>query len=177
MAATKRAGQAKDSSAPDYKVITVTELDQMVYKRLRIEGAAKPSKDEASGYVITNKEAALSQNIMPKVLNSLGKNGWRLTAVNKMECYIFTRDGNKSAVEYKVMTPGDLDRMAMENLEKTGALRLNRFEGLTPAMEIVEPEAASIQKVLPEVLVKIGEDGWQLCAVSGPQLYIFSRNK
>ena len=33
----------------------------------------------------------LSQNIMPRVMNSLGRDGWELTGINRNELYYFKR--------------------------------------------------------------------------------------
>ncbi|MCB1416983.1 MAG: hypothetical protein KDJ64_11285 [Nitratireductor sp.] len=168
------AGGGKGRSVA-YKVVTVSELDRMVYDELVRENAARAESGEPGRYVITNKKLAHSGVVMPKVLNPLGKKGWVLEAVNKMECYIFSRAQPAVAVEYKVLTPADLDRSAVLKLEKSGALALHHFEGQTPAMEVVDASAAKIQNVLPALLEELADEGWRLSAVSGPQLYFFTR--
>lgn len=157
-----------------YRVLTVGEIDRLVFERLTDEGAAKPSTDHPDRYVVTDREKARSSRIMPIVLNEFGQLGWRLVAVNKMECFIFAVDG-EVPVEYRVLTPPDLDQMALSQLEDLGHARRLEGEGGAQNLEIPDPDQARIQKVLPRVLAKVGEDGWQLAAISGPQLYFFVR--
>ena len=175
MAKPNPAAIGEEGRAVAYKVVTVSELDRMVFEELVRENAARAEPGEPGKYVITNKKLAHSGVVMPKVLNRLGKKGWVLEAVNKMECYIFSCPQPAIAVEYKVLTPADLDRSAIVRLEKSGALALHHFEGQTPAMEVVDASAAKIQNVLPELLGAIADEGWRLRAVSGPQLYFFTR--
>lgn len=166
----KAGGQQE--AALDYLVITVGELDELVNRQLVKDNAArKPNKGEQT-YVITDKEKARSNLIMPKVLDPYGKEGWNLVAVNKMECYIF-RQG--APVEYRVETPPDIDRLAIRYLQSQGHLKLSGFEGQTPALEVINPEAAKIQLVLPNVLSEYEKEGWKLAAINGPQLYFFIR--
>ena len=175
MAKPKSAAAGEEGRPVAYKVVTVSELDRMVFDELVREDAARAEPSETGKYVITNKKLAHSGVVMPKVLNRLGKKGWVLEAVNKMECYIFSCLQPAAPVEYKVLTPADLDRSAITRLEKSGALALHHFEGKTPAMEVVNASAAKIQNVLPELLGDLAADGWRLRAVSGPQLYFFTR--
>jgi len=157
---------------PNYLVKTVGELDLLVNKQLvKIGAAEKPAKGETS-YKILDREKAKSSNIMPKVLNPLGKKGWNLTAVNKMECYIFTLG---DPVEYMIYTPADLDRYSIDCLQKSGALKLSGFEGETPTLEVTDAKQAKIQNVLPTVLGLLKQENWHLCAINGPQLYFFTR--
>ena len=162
----------RDLDENTHLVLSVTELDRMVYQALRKQGAAKPPKKGASSYEITDREAAASVNILPKVLNPLGAKGWNLLAVNKMECYIFTRG---DAVEYRIETPAGMDRAGLNLLKDGGHLKLEGFEGQTPKLEITNSREATIQKVMPKILSSLSVDGWQLCAINGPQLYFFSR--
>lgn len=174
MSASPRPSAGPAETGSGYRVITVTELDQMVFRQLVRDGAAKASVGNAGSYVVTDREKALSGNILPKVLNTLGRDGWRLAAVNKMECYIFCRDRD-SRYEYKVLTPADLDRAGLKLLEERGALSLKSLENGTPTIEINEPEKATIQQVLPALLAEQAGQGWDLASVSGPQLYFFVR--
>ena len=89
-----------------------------------------------------------------------------------MECYIFAKG---EPVEYKVLTPVDIDKISIEQLQKTGAMKLTGFEGDAPRLEITQPQEATIQKVLPQVLASLNNENWELCAINGPQLYFFSR--
>ena len=160
------------SATPEYKVVTVTELDRMVFSELEAVGAAKPNQDDPGTYIVTDKEKARTQTIMPVVFNRLGKEGWQLAGVNKMECFIFQKE---VAVEYLVHTAGDLDRMSLAALDKDGHLAVEKQEDAEPIVQIKDTQAAKIQVLLPAVLSEIGDDGWELAAVSGPQLYIFTR--
>jgi len=171
----KGQGRENNSSGTEYLVVSVTELDKMIYKALQKQSAAKPSKADPDQYVITNKEKAKSQNVLPLILNPMGKKGWRLAAVNKMECYIFKRDKFSKPLEYLVCTPPELDHKGLQYLEKKGHLKMSGYEGKVPKLEITSPKQATIQKVLPEILGDYAKDGWTLAAVSGPQLYFFTR--
>lgn len=159
----------------DFMVLTVSELDRLVFEALVKQGAAKKDPKQKSGYIITNKVKAQSTNILPRVLNPLGKKGWRLTAVNKMECYIFEKVGKGVALEYLVATPPDLDKKGMKILQDEGHLKLSGFEGDVPKVEVLSPKDAKIQNVLPRILSKYAEENWQLCSINGPQLYFFTR--
>ena len=159
----------------NYMVVTVTELDLMVYKELRKSSAAKPSSSKPGTYVITDKEKAQSTIVLPKILNPLGKKGWRLCAVNNMECYIFRQEKPIKPLEYRVVTPPELDRMGLQNLEQGGHVKVSGFEGSVPTVEVTSPQHAQIQKVLPDILANFTEEGWELTAINGPQLYFFTR--
>ena len=161
--------------AISYRVITVSELDQMVYAKLLELGAAKRSKSGHNQYEITDTQAAQSGNILPKILNPLGKIGWSLTAVNKMECYIFARSKKRIPVEYKVLTTHDMDKLAITYLELAGYASFETADDGSKNLEIHEAQNAKIQNVLPKALSTLSEDGWGLAAINGPQLYIFSR--
>lgn len=171
----KKAAESKaaSSSPCEYLVKTVSEIDLLVHKHLVKVGAAEKSADDSGQYRILDREKARSTIVMPKVLNPLGKKGWKLTAVNKMECYVFEK---QEPVEYSVLTPADIDKMSMRLLQKKGSLVLAGFEGETPTLELTDPAGAKIQDVLPEVLADYGNEGWRLAAISGPQLYYFTRN-
>ncbi len=166
----KSAGQSQPDT--DYLVVSVGELDELVNRQLVKDGAARKPKKGETSYVITDREKARSSIVMPRVLNPLGKEGWNLIAVNKMECYIFER-GNP--VEYRVETPPDIDRLSIRHLQAGGHLKLTGFEGQAPALEVTNPAAAKIQAVLPHVLDGYKQEGWQLAAINGPQLYFFIR--
>lgn len=166
------AQQPRDAS---YMVITVSELDQMVYEALLKQKAAKKMSKGETTYVITDKEKARSQVILPEVLNPLGKKGWKLTAINKMECYIFEKVMPRVEVEYKVITPPELDKMALSMLQKEGHLKFSGYDGESPKMELTSSKDTKIQSVLPKVLAEFTGEGWELCAISGPQLYFFTR--
>lgn len=165
----------KEKVSANFMVLTVSELDLLVFEALVKQGAAKKDPKQKSGYIITNKIKAQSKNILPKVLNSFGKKGWRLTAVNKMECYIFEKVGNGGSLEYLVATPPDLDKIGMKILQDDGHLKLSGFEGDVPKVEVLSPKDAKIQNVLPRILNKYAEDKWQLCTINGPQIYFFTR--
>ena len=160
---------------PSYRVVTVSELDQMIYARLVELGAAKRSSVGHNQYEITDVSVARSDNILPQALNQLGKIGWSLTAVNKMECFIFERRKKRTPVEYKVMTTAALDEIAIENLQLAGHATLTTGEGDNKNLEVHSAEQAKIQNVLPKVLATVGKDGWELAGINGPQLYIFKR--
>ena len=170
----KRAGQAS-AGKRGYMVVTVTELDRLVYEVLKREGAAKPHRDDAGSYIVTDSEKARSQNIMPKVLARYGRKGWKLTAINKMECYIFCKTEDERAVEYMVQTPSDLDKLSLKLLETEGQLIVEQDDDDEPVVHIKDAEQAKIQRILPLVLDQFKQDRWQLAAVSGPQLYFFTR--
>lgn len=159
-----------------YRVITVSELDKMVYDKLVELGAAKRSPKGHNQYEITDTAVAQSSNILPKVLNDIGKTGWLLTTINKMECYIFSRAIKRTPIEYKVMTPPQMDDIAISHLELAGHASMETADDGSRNLEIHKAEHAKIQNVLPKVLAAIGADGWTLAAVNGPQLYIFSRH-
>jgi len=170
---TKRGAElSRDTS---YMVISVSELDQMVFDALLKQKAAKKDAGSSSGYIITDKEKARSQTVLPHILNPLGRKGWRLCAVNKMECYIFEKVMPRVEVEYKVLTPPELDKMAMGILQSEGHLKLAGYEGEAPKLELSSSDSTKIQTVLPKVLAQMTGDGWELCAISGPQLYFFTR--
>lgn len=158
-----------------YRVVTVSELDQMIYAKLVELGAAKRSSVGHNQYEITDTSVARSGNILPLVLNPLGKIGWALTAVNKMECYIFEREKIRTPVEYKVMTTAELDEIAIENLQLSGHATLTTGEGDSKNLEVHSAEHAKIQNVLPKVLATMAKTRWQLAGINGPQLYIFKR--
>lgn len=165
----RRSGVAKAG----HVIVTVSELDRLVYAELAKTGAAKPG-EVAGTYVVIDREAAKSSVIMPKILDRMGAKGLRLLAVNKMECFIFAADEG-ARYRYRVLTPPEMDRVAIEILQVEGELALAGFEGKATAVEVLNPEAARIQTVLPKVLERVCEGGWELCAISGPQLYIFIR--
>ena len=157
-----------------YGVLTVGEIDLLVHTTLVALGAAKVI-DEATGrYEITDVAKANSTNILPMVLNPHGKKGWRLRAVNRMECFIFEVDENRP-VEYMVSTPPDLDQLALKMLHEDGYAKYRVDDDGKQHFEITDPLNARIQSVLPEMLAAISESGWQLAAISGPQLYFFIR--
>ena len=172
MSKSKTGRQLLQNADGGHLAITVTELDRLVYDELVKIGAASVPENGSTEYVITDREKAKSQNILPKILNPLGKKGWELRAVNKMECYVFKRS---EPVEYKVLTPPDMDRIGMRLLQEGGHLELSGFEGEIPKLEITSPKDARIQNVLPRVLDEIENDGWNLVAINGPQLYFFTR--
>ena len=159
---------------PGYKVVTVGELDRAIFDELQRTGAAKTAAD--GGYTITDTKAARSQTVLPKVLDRLGKAGWLLCAVNKMECYIFRCLPAGERVEYKVVTPGEMDRMSLQSLEAAGVAAFAGMDDGKPVMQILDPARARIQEVLPAVMQGLASDGWQLAAINGPQLYIFARH-
>ena len=165
----------KEKVSANFMVLTVSELDRLVFEVLVKQGAAKKDPKEKSGYIITNKVKAQSSNILPRILNPLGIKGWRLSAVNKMECYIFEKVGKGFAFEYLVVTPPDLDKKGMKLLQDDGHLKLTGFEGDVPKVEVLSPKDAKIQNVLPKILSQYADDNWQLCAINGPQLYFFTR--
>ena len=176
------ARQKKDSAAhgtdmpAEYLVRTVSEMDREVYSALRKAKAARPDPDQPGGYIVTDIEKAKSQAIMPEVLNKYGRVGWRLLAVNKMECFIFGRPLVREKLEYKVMTPTDMDKMSVTILRAEGAAEI-AAEGTEDAtLRIFDPAKAKIQNVLPKVLASLSREGWGLAAISGPQLYIFVRS-
>lgn len=153
----------------------MSELDKMIYAKLVELGAAKKSERGHNQYEITDTKAAQSGRILPKILNPLGKIGWSLTAINKMECYIFERTKPRVAVEYRVLTPAQMDDIAITHLELSGHASIKTEEDGSKNLEIHQAEHARIQNVLPKVLAAIAEEGWTLAAINGPQLYIFSR--
>ncbi len=159
--------------AAQYMVVTVSELDRSIFDELTRIGAARPGND--GGFTVTDIEAAKSQAILPKVLDRYGMSGWLLCAVNKMECYIFRALETDRRVEYKVLTPADMDRAALQILEATGVAGLSGMDGGKPVMEIRDPARARIQEVLPAVIGGLADEGWRLAAINGPQLYIFAR--
>ena len=76
-------------SSYEYKVVPLAEIDQKVYSKLQDKGAAE--KLEGGKWKITDLEAAKSENIMKDVLDDYGKEGWRLSAINQSQLYIFVR--------------------------------------------------------------------------------------
>lgn len=151
--------------------MTVSELDRAVFEELARIGAAKPGGAPGK-YIVTDREAAKSSAIMPRVFDRFGAKGLRLLAVNKMECYIFAHHAGRQ-FRYMVMTPPEMDRVAIEILQGNGQLAFAGVEGNSAAVEVINAEAGRIQVVLPQVLHKICGDTWELAAISGPQLYIF----
>ena len=154
-------------------VVSVAELDRAVFEELQALGAAKPSPDDEGSYIVTDTKVAHSREIMPRIFDSLGRQGWVLVAVNKMECFIFERSARKQVVRYKVMTAADMDRAALKVLEMEGKLSVEADETDGQVVQIDDPQAARIQTVLPKVLGELADYGWSLAAISGPQLYIF----
>ena len=75
-------------------VLTVSELDRAVFEELARIGAAKPGGAPGK-YIVTDREAAKSSAIMPRVFDRFGAKGLRLLAVNKMECYIFAHHAGR----------------------------------------------------------------------------------
>jgi len=175
MAEKKLKGRSDASAQQRYMVVTVSELDQYVYEVLHREGAAKKHPDDPTQYIISDKEKARSQIIMPKVLSRFGRKGWNLTAINNMECFIFERTENNRPVEYSVFSPSDLDRMSLKVLQDQNQLSVEIDENSEQTVHVKDASSAKIQLILPKVLEQITQDGWKLCAVSGPQLYFFSR--
>ncbi len=157
-----------------YAVLTVGEIDRQVYETLLALGAAKPPAVAGGRYEITDVAKARSGHIMPMVLNTYGAKGWHLRAVNRMECFIFEVDPEKP-VEYMVSTPPDLDQLALKMLQEDGFANYHVDAEGKQHYQITEPERARVQSVLPEMLMAIAESGWQLAAISGPQLYFFTR--
>ena len=175
--AQKKTKARNDVAGPgDFLIITVSELDRFVYEVLQSEGAAQPHPDDPGTYVISDQERARSQVVMPKVLARFGRQGWRLTAVNKMECYIFERTENRQPVEYKVLSTTDIDRLSMKVLQERGQLSVELDDNEEQTVHVKDASQAKIQIILPEVLGQIAEDGWKLCAINGPQLYFFVRS-
>ncbi len=170
---TAKAGA--DQGPEAYLVKTVTQIEAEVFEQLAAAGAARADPKNPGSYIVTDKQMAQSQNIMPKVLDPLGREGWLLCAVNRMECYMFRRLPVNQMVEYRVLSPADLDRMALDRLQQDGSMRLNAFEGATPVLEVTDPAAIRIQDVLPQTLGELARDGWFLTTVNGPQLYFFAR--
>lgn len=109
----------------------------MVYEALVAEGAAERAGQ--GRYTILDKAKAHSGRIMPKVLNPLGKKGWALTAVNKMECFIFAKG---APVEYRVVTPPEMDRLGLLQLEAEGHAAFSGVSEDRPEIEITSPGAA-----------------------------------
>jgi hypothetical protein len=171
--AARPAGFSAGESA-GYKVVTVGELDRDIFAELTATGAARP--DEGGGFSITDIAAARSQVVLPKVLDRHGAGGWLLCAVNKMECYIFRALPAGSRAQYKVLTPADMDRLALKHLEAAGFAAFSGMDGGKPVMQILDPARARIQEVLPAVMDELATDGWQLAAINGPQLHIFARH-
>lgn len=112
---------------------------------------------------------------MPLVLNKYGKAGWRLVAVNKMECFIFNRPLERRRLEYKVLTPADLDKRAIALLKQEGAADVVSDEDNQPLLQISDPYKAKIQNILPKALLALSREGWSLAAINGPQLHFFVR--
>lgn len=157
-----------------YKVVTVGELDRDIFAELSRLGAARQNDD--GEYTITDTHAARSQSILPKVLDRRGKDGWLLCAVNKMECYVFQSLPSGQRAQYKVLSPADMDKLALRQLEAAGVAGFAGVDQGRPVMQILDPARARIQEVLPAVLAGLAEDGWLLAAINGPQLYIFARH-
>lgn len=173
-AAVGRSPASTPGGGTQYKVVTVAELDRDIFAELSRLGAAR--QNDGGGYTITDTHAARSQSILPKVLDRLGKDGWLLCAVNKMECYIFQALPAGRRAEYKVLSPADMDKLALVRLEAAGVAGFAGVDQGRPVMQILDPSRARIQEVLPAVMGAIAEEGWQLAAINGPQLYIFARH-
>lgn len=171
MTQSKPSARRPSGAVSDHMVLTVSELDRAVFEELARIGAAKPSGAPGK-YIVTDREAAKSSAIMPRVFDRFGAKGLRLLAVNKMECYIFAHHAGRQ-FRYMVMTPPEMDRVAIEILQGNGQLAFAGVEGNSAAVEVINAEAGRIQVVLPQVLHKICGDTWELAAISGPQLYIF----
>ena len=164
-----------DDAPIEFLVRTVTEIDKEIFFALKKQGAARKNPEKGAAYIVTDIEKAKSQNIMPVVLDKYGRAGWRLLAVNKMECFIFGRALARPRFEYKVLTPADIDKMSVQVLKAQGAADLVVDENNESTLQVTDPENAKIQVVLPKVLSSLARDGWSLAAISGPQLYIFIR--
>ncbi len=175
MTAKPTRNRARPVIESNHLAVTVTELDRLVYDHLKGQGAARADAESPDSYVITDIEKAKSQVVMPAVLNRFGEEGWKLVAVNKMECFLFCKAENGERFEYKVLAPNDLDKLALGQLDQDGHLKVSTGEGDVPTVEITDPQKARIQDILPRVLDTIAVDGWQLVAISGPQLYFFTR--
>ena len=83
-----------------YKVLTIADIDKLIFSSLEADKAAMPIPNQPGKYKILDVEKAKSQVIMAKILGDLGKEGWALAAVNKSDLYIFKKPGS-GATEFK----------------------------------------------------------------------------
>ena len=106
--------------ALEYMVATVGEIDAAVYALLERDGAARPVAGKPGSYEILDIAAARSQTVLPKILDAFGREGWKLIAVNRAECWIFERPKSKRGRrhwQYLVASPADIDAVALRTLE------------------------------------------------------------
>ena len=142
---------------------------------LKKQKAARSNPEKPGSFVITDVEKAKSQNILPFILDRYGKAGWKLQAVNKMECFIFGRTSSNHRFSYKVLTPADIDKMSVSLLQSQGAAELVVNEANQTTLQVTNPGKAKVQIILPKILDQLAVEGWSLTAITGPQLYIFTR--
>ncbi len=72
--------------------------------------------------------------------------------------------------EYMVMTTEDLDQLMIQVLQDE--------EGVTPDEEgkmSVPTEKMLSQNIMPKVMNRLGEKGWELCGINRNELYYFKR--
>ena len=100
----RRPSKIKEHVQREYKVVTLAELDKMIFSRLVTQNAAVPLNGQPGKYRITDVEKAKSQNIMAVVLNDLAEEKWQLGGVNKANLYLFSRIG-KGTTQFTEPSP------------------------------------------------------------------------
>jgi len=158
----------------EYKVMTLQDIEVLMYSILSEDGAVEAVPGEPDKLKITNIELAKSENIMPRVFNQIGSEGWKLVTINPSQLYVFSRSPEaKATFEYKVLTLKDIDTLIFTRLVSEKAAEIIPKE--PGKFKILDVEKAKSQNVMPQVLDAFGKEGWSLSAVNKAQLYIFSR--
>ena len=157
----------------EYKVLTLQDIEADMYGMLGKDGVAKPVPGQPGKLRITNVTLARSENIMPRILNKYGKDGWKLTSINSSQLYIFSRRGT-DAVQYKVITLKALDAQIFGRLVKDKAAKA--IPGQAGKFKILDVNKAKSQSIMPAVLGDMAKNGWALSGINKAQLYIFSKS-
>ena len=158
----------------EYKVMTLQDIEVVMYSILSEDGAVEAVPGEPDKLKITNIELAKSENIMPRVFNQIGSEGWKLVTINPSQLYVFSREPETTTpYEYKVLTLKDIDTLIFTRLVSEKAAEIIPNE--PGKFKILDVEKAKSQNVMPQVLGAFGQEGWTLAAVNKAQLYIFTR--
>lgn len=160
----------------EYKVLTVQDVETILYSKLMKAGAASPVEGQPGKLRITDIEQAKSENSMPIVLNNEGSEGWELTAINNSQLYIFQRPSGQNSHDkwqYKVLTIADIDTLIFSRLVAQKAAE--PIPGQPGKFKILDVNKAKSQVIMAEVMTALGKEGWVLSGVNKSDLYIFKK--
>ena len=160
----------------EYSVFTVQDVETTLYSLMLKAGIAFPIEGQPGKLRITDIEQAKSQNSMAITLNTAGKEGWELAAINNSQLYIFQRPlGEKEHQpwQYKVLTIADIDKLIFSRLVAQKAAEA--IPNQPGKYKILDVEKAKSQVIMPEILNALGKEGWILAGVNKSDLYIFKK--